>query len=803
MKTVHVLKLLLVCISLTFSNFIYSQTKVETKSSNGLNTATFYTKKGKVNVYFPDIQEGDVISGTVLTEPAGKNERQKTKNSNIISGYVVEVENDDNEKDKTNVKNKIFQWIIPASVTEGLKLVLKDPKGKVIGTSEIPVNTEAPYMEMPSVVSSESFGIPEYIQAGSPGSIPGVFDGDFSSTDLNIGGNDIDILAESPRGIFFENPEDISGPTDIKLNEGTVEANGVATAYDLSLTADKLTLQKGDKTTVHIQIDGLAGLDEEIPVDIRNLTDNTVTVEGGNQQSIIIDPEDVSPDGTFTADIPVTAIRSGNFSVAVNVKPPQPIVINRIYPIDDISSPMPTFVWSAINAPPDCNYSISIWDVRTFENASEREDFTFSPEMVEGLEPLIEESGLEETSFFLSDVEEIQLQPDHVYAWQISAVPEGQAAITPGMWHFTVDGQAVKDDYDHVRNGKYASKYYPEDWVHISRGDYASKIYNPATHRHLTSKEYNTKIYSPENYRHITRDDDKTKIYPRNMRHISTGDNESYLYNPQDYQPHRTSGSRASLLIPNGYEHLLNQADRSKIYPESDRHLRTGDNNTKIVPDGHVHITRDPFNSKIYPRGARHISWGTTNVSKIIPEGMKHIDRGDDLSKLHNPSDRHLKGGRDNSKIVPEGNEHVSSGDDQSKIYPEDNNHIRRGTNASGIYDPDSDRHLDMGDNQTQIVPEDYHHISSGDAQSKYGPSRARHIDEGDNSTKLHTRDGRNIEPASPENPPDNASEPGRPQESETPDEEAGKPDEKAKPPTQQPEEPGEPQEEPKELDEW
>jgi hypothetical protein len=66
--------------------FVSAQSEPEIKRSNGLNTATFKTKEGNVNIYFPDLQEGDIISGTVLAEPAGKNERQKAGNSNVISG---------------------------------------------------------------------------------------------------------------------------------------------------------------------------------------------------------------------------------------------------------------------------------------------------------------------------------------------------------------------------------------------------------------------------------------------------------------------------------------------------------------------------------------------------------------------------------------------------------------------------------------------------------------------------------------------------------------------------------------------
>jgi hypothetical protein len=151
--------------------FASAQYTPEIKNFNGLNTATFKTDEGNINVYFSDLQEGDIISGTVLAEPSGKNERQKDRNSNVISGYVVEIENDDSEEDKIDVKDKLFRWEIPAVVATGLKLVLKGPGGKVLGSGEIPVIKDSPYMEIPSVITEDNFAVPDFIQSGSNTSV--------------------------------------------------------------------------------------------------------------------------------------------------------------------------------------------------------------------------------------------------------------------------------------------------------------------------------------------------------------------------------------------------------------------------------------------------------------------------------------------------------------------------------------------------------------------------------------------------------------------------------------------------------
>ena len=49
-------------------------------SEKGLTTAVFQTQYGKIKVYLPDdIRPGDMISGTILTEPKGNNTKQTKK----------------------------------------------------------------------------------------------------------------------------------------------------------------------------------------------------------------------------------------------------------------------------------------------------------------------------------------------------------------------------------------------------------------------------------------------------------------------------------------------------------------------------------------------------------------------------------------------------------------------------------------------------------------------------------------------------------------------------------------------------
>ena len=64
---------LLVPASITWAQNISSQ--------KGLTTALFTTAQGNIKVYLPDdIKPGDVISGRIIVEPLGKNEKQVERN---------------------------------------------------------------------------------------------------------------------------------------------------------------------------------------------------------------------------------------------------------------------------------------------------------------------------------------------------------------------------------------------------------------------------------------------------------------------------------------------------------------------------------------------------------------------------------------------------------------------------------------------------------------------------------------------------------------------------------------------------
>ena len=790
---------------------IYSQNKssVKTKAENGLQKITFETPKGDIEVNLPkEIWAGDVISGTVVSKPDGKNERQITKNSNILNGYVVEVE-DKNEKDdeplkedvnRMKVTDGILKSIIPYAGSEVIRLILKDHKGNELASTELPVVVDPPYIEIPEIIIPENFTLPDIIQGGSPASIVGTFDSDFENTLLKIGDEEISILAESPRQVFFEAPEDIKGITDISLTEGDVEVSGELNNLNLNLSADRLTLQKGDNTVVHVRIEGLNNIQTELPLDISNLTPSVIKVEGGNQQTIIIKPEDINEDGIFATDINVSSTTAGRFSIAANVTPPQPMAVYGIYPEQEIDNPNPTFMWTALNVPPDATFTFKLWNVEEFEDPKELSDFEFNPELFKDSDPYYVMEGITENSFDFPGEAGSPLGPGHVYAWQVIAELGGNAIFTSLISDLLFANLNAISGYVHIKKGNYASQYYPRGYKHIGSGPNKSPIYNPSTSKHIAYGMYKTKIYNKQTHNHIASGDDKTKIYPKTHKHITSGKDKSSVYNP-DTHTHIKSGKNASHTYPKTHKHINSGDNNTVIYPKDDKHITVGSDKSKIIPDGQNHITSGNDKSKLYPDGAKHINYGTTNKSKIIPKGQEHITSGSDMSKTYPEGDKHLKGGKDGSKVVPKGEKHIKSGANQSNTYPSGQKHIISGNNKSKVYNPESNKHLQYGNDKSKVIPKTDKHITSGAVKTKYGPSGSKHMTEGPNKSKLHTPGGKNVGPGNASEP-GNPNDPKKPSDSNKSDKDAKKPDNKSKKPSEKSSEPQDPGK-PKSLDDW
>ncbi len=388
----------LTLVAFAISQVVFAQTNKSpnTISENGLTSVVFETSEGVVTTYLPaNLHSGDIISGTVITEPNGKNTKQITKNQKILNGYVIEMKDE-----KTLVDKQKLNWQLPADFTEGMvRLILRDTNGRELGVADLPVNSEPRISMVGLPVIRNDFRIPGLLRSGETEMISGVFDGRADNTGLKLGDEDVDIIAESPEGLFVKVPENVTGSNILQLSEGEMQLEEEVHVADLNLSADKLTLAKGGQTKVNIKVSGLQNIEKPVDVQVTNLSPSVITIDGGNTQTLQINPDQVAPDGTFTSDLNVKALLSGGFSLMAKIDQPAPSFIKILSPAnsEEVTPGSLDIKWEVFGMPPSVYYQVKVYDLG--------EEYTIeNQEKLYSMRPVFVKENLQTTSFFSEEL---------------------------------------------------------------------------------------------------------------------------------------------------------------------------------------------------------------------------------------------------------------------------------------------------------------------------------------------------------------------------------------------------------------
>lgn len=149
--------------------------------------------------------------------------------------------------------------------------------------------------------------------------ITGPFDGDASNTKIEVGGARMPVIAESKSAATFEIPTTVIGPNDVTVNENGKTATGNFRALKIDLTAPKTSLLKGESIELHIEVQGLQGITQPVPVQLQNQTPQNINLTGGNIQNIVINPSQVSSSGTYNSSAGITGTGAGGFNITATI----------------------------------------------------------------------------------------------------------------------------------------------------------------------------------------------------------------------------------------------------------------------------------------------------------------------------------------------------------------------------------------------------------------------------------------------------------------------------------------------------
>lgn len=288
----------------------------EIELQRGLLSVVFGTPAGRLTFNLPDdIAAGDKISGSVIAEPAGSTDVERESNTSRLQGYVVEVEGA-----AATPQARLLKWNVPSSLFPGAATVLlKDPGGRVVGRAQFPVS-------LTPAASAAGFQLPRIGQAGRPVEIAGSFDGDAASTAVSVGGRNATILAESPRKTVARCPSQPVGQTTIEVREQGTEQKGEFRTLGVRLSAPRLQLRRGEQTQLNVEVTGVAALQETVSLMIVNHSSSVVSLEGGDVQTLSIDPAQIGVSVVYLASRNLTGVQPGVFDIEAEVKPPpQPV----------------------------------------------------------------------------------------------------------------------------------------------------------------------------------------------------------------------------------------------------------------------------------------------------------------------------------------------------------------------------------------------------------------------------------------------------------------------------------------------
>ena len=187
-----------------------------------------------------------------------------------------------------------------------------------------PVNPGGTTAETPPPAPSDSlnghFRTAAIHQSGHPFVIHGRFDGNSMNTHVSIGDKTADVLAESPRQTVVAAPPTVQGSTAVEVTETPAtgqpsNASLKVRFVALRLSAGKLHLMRGEKTELKVEVSGLDGLAEPVPLTITNRSPETINLEGGNTQGFTVQPGQVSSSGSYTTTRDVTSVQAGTFRI--------------------------------------------------------------------------------------------------------------------------------------------------------------------------------------------------------------------------------------------------------------------------------------------------------------------------------------------------------------------------------------------------------------------------------------------------------------------------------------------------------
>ncbi len=223
-----------------------------------------------VGVVLPtDTQQGEEVSGTVTTDP------KRYEGIPALRVLQVEVPLPLDADGKPSLQSVLLTVgnEKPRPAQDGLTALLTPGTPKVsvrLNTSEggrplldtaIPVNPPKVAEKPPVEMRPQDFTTPAVCTPNAVQVIYGSLSGDSRLTQVAVDDVPARIVAETPRAVYWFLPQEIQpGNHHVSLRDGSHGATFVVAVLSLEMSADRLTLKRGESTAFRAVVRGVEGL---------------------------------------------------------------------------------------------------------------------------------------------------------------------------------------------------------------------------------------------------------------------------------------------------------------------------------------------------------------------------------------------------------------------------------------------------------------------------------------------------------------------------------------------------------------
>lgn len=231
---------------------------------------------------------------------------------------------------RAKVRDGAFHWTMPENTGGHVRLRFTGYYGEEVAVIELPVVQAGDPVE-PPLPGGEQLHLPKMIQSEEPLPVFGPFDGDSSTTSVEIGGERCRVLAEVPGRAIAEGTHDHVGVTPYVIRKGVSQATGETRIVKIRQTLPPIPQDHAKSGILRVHISGLDGAKENIPIKFEILFPQTGNFEprppyqyfGSHVQYRFVQPKEIKAGGFYVTERTVLRSVEGPLRATATLMIPQ------------------------------------------------------------------------------------------------------------------------------------------------------------------------------------------------------------------------------------------------------------------------------------------------------------------------------------------------------------------------------------------------------------------------------------------------------------------------------------------------